>query len=148
MQALEIGQRVIVRAISTLGYADEHRVVNRNSIVPADAAVTGRTMRYLGRYHRSTGGGYDGDYNPAFLGVTGSVELWCVRFGMLNREHLVQDADLEPGSVRPHLGSQAIYFQFPKRAKRLTYIASPEEPVVIHAGETKLLTFREPILLT
>jgi hypothetical protein len=147
MQALEIGQRVIVRAISTLGYADEHRVVNRNSIVPADAAVTGRTMRYLGRYHRSTGGGYDGDYNPAFLGVTGSVELWCVRFGMLNREHLVQDADLEPGSVGNHR-LQGTYFQFPKRAKRLTYIASPEEPVVIKPGEVKRITFNEPILLT
>jgi hypothetical protein len=150
MQALEIGQRVIVRAISTMGYdGHNNRVVNRNSIVPVDAVITGQAVRYLGKYHRSHGGdGWGEDYTPAELAVSGSVTLWCVRMGLKNREHLVQDADLEPGSVRPHLGSQAIYMSMPKRAPRLTYIASPEEPVTIEAGEVKRITFQEPILLT
>jgi hypothetical protein len=120
MQALEIGQRVIVKAVSTLGYECKQRVVDRHSIVAADAVITGRTIRYLGHYHKATGGSYGGfedSYNLAFLGVTGSVELWCVRFGTMNREHWVQDADLEPGSVQPP--TPGTYFQFPKRAKRI-----------------------------
>jgi hypothetical protein len=69
MQALEIGTRVIVRAVSTVGYIDDHqRVVIRNSIVPVDAVITGQVIRRLGRYRPAMGGGYDGDYNPAELG--------------------------------------------------------------------------------
>src|SRR5437870_5162729 len=105
MQPLEIGQRVIVWAVSTMGYDGDQRVVDRHSIVTVDAVITGQTVRYLGRYQSARGVGLypDEDYAQAELHVTGSVELWCVRMGMKNREHLVQDADLEPGSILlPH----------------------------------------------
>lgn len=144
MQVLEIGTRVIVSAISKMGYEDSTRIVERSEIVPADAVVTGRSIRFLGEYNRARGGIFgDGeDYEQASLAVSGSVELWCVRFGSMNREQLVQDTDLKPGSISPDTAG------IPKRAKQLTYIASPESPVTIVAGEVKRITFKEPILLT
>ena len=147
MQSLEIGQRVIVTAVTTLEYEDVFRKLFRHSIVEMDAAVTGRTIRPLGKYHRSHGGdAWGDDFTPAELEVTGTAELWCVRFGLMNREHLVQDADLRPGSLQPYI--DGCYFKLPKRARRITYIASPEEPVEITPSEPKRITFREPILLT
>lgn len=149
MQNLDIGQRVIVRAISTLGYAGDTRIVDRCPIVPVDAVVTGQVIRYLGTYHRARGGPYGidiEDYSPAELHVSSSVELWCVRAGMKNREHLVHDADLEPGSL--WLSHELIYLPLPKRAPRLVYIPRPAEPEMpVEAGEVKLLTFHEPLLL-
>lgn len=147
MKDFEIGQRVIVNAVATMGYDErDNRIVRRNSIVPVDAVITGQATRYLGRYHGASHGNWANDeYSPAELAVSGSVTLWCVRMGTKNKEHLVQDADLEPGSVRPH--TPGCYMKLPKRAPRLTYIASPEEPVTIEAGEIKRITFSEPILL-
>lgn len=62
--------------------------------------IVGKAIKHLGTYIRASGGGPFGsfgeDYEPAKLAVGGTITLWEVRLGMLNRPILVSDEDIEP----------------------------------------------------
>lgn len=105
MQNLSIGQPVTVAATCNVGYHDfengkeNHRGVLREEREPFKAVIVGQVVKYLGTYNRARHANdvYDGgDYEPASLSVDGSVTLWAVRTGMVNKELLVRDEDLEP----------------------------------------------------
>ena len=96
MQNLKIGQPVSVSAVSEVGYPnDNEREVMRDK-VSLKAVVTGRRMKYLGSLRTFPGSSLFGEApEPSELRVSGSVELWEVRTGMLNKPLLVADGDLE-----------------------------------------------------
>lgn len=104
MKTLNVSQVVTVKATCLVGYyewengKENHRAVLREECEPFRAVVVGQVVKYLGTYNRArhTNDVYDsGDYEPASLSVSGSVTFWLVRTGMVNKELLVRDEDLE-----------------------------------------------------
>lgn len=122
MKNLTIGDRVIVRAVSALGYANERdRVVfTQQAEKPFDAVIVGLAVKYLGTYRGSHWPDHSGEHDPPHLKVTGSVTLWEVRNGMVNKPLLVRDEDLYLTDLP---------FTIPRRGKRIkTIYVPPPEP--------------------
>ena len=99
MKPLTIGQLVRVSAIAGVGYIDDRkRVLTRLPVEPFLAVVVGKVVKQLGQYSPARGGGFSSfgeDYDPAYLAVEGTVTLWQVRTGMVNKPILTHDDDLE-----------------------------------------------------
>lgn len=100
MKLLAIGDRVICRAVATMGYDERERKVFTDVVdKPFEATVTGQCRKMLGTYNSGSGGHLSpcGDFEaePPYLAVSGSVLLWCVRKTIAGRELMITDADLE-----------------------------------------------------
>lgn len=99
MKPLKIGQTVRVSAFATVEYInDRDRAVTTAPVESFLAVIVGQAVRYTGTYQPASGGSRpwgDEDYEQASLTVSGSVTLWEVRMGMVNKPMLVRDEDLE-----------------------------------------------------
>lgn len=97
MQDLKIGQSVMVSAVTSVGYGlTNERRAFRDKVV-MEAVITGRRIKYLGILKTFPGSSlFMEPSDPSELKVTGSLELWEVRTGMLNNPLLVADGDLKP----------------------------------------------------
>lgn len=96
MKELYIGDSVMVSALTEVDYDEnDNRTTMRRTCQPFTAKVIGKRRKMLGSYFKGSSGSYFSDYDPAFLKIKGSVLLWEVRHGMLNRPILVGDEDIE-----------------------------------------------------
>ena len=98
MKSFKIGSYVRVTAISEVGYIEyPKRTLIRIPVEPFFAEVVGKAVKQTGTYCAAKGGGLNdfADYTPAYLRSDGTVTLWEVRTGMINRPILVHDDDLE-----------------------------------------------------
>lgn len=142
MKSLTIGQLVRVSAIADVGYysfTDEsRRSLMTFSVEPFLALIVGQVVKQTGEYaggRRWHGLDFE-DYEPPHLKVGGTVTLWQVRAGMVNKPVLVRDEDLEPSDEPFKLPRRAI--GVPKR----TYAEMADPPLDVR------FTKREPLLLT
>jgi hypothetical protein len=96
-----IGDLVLVKATLDFFYDKENnRCIMRNEITPPfEAQVTGATRKYLGKYKSGVSHGTvwdeEPEYDPPYLSVVGSILAWKVREGLLNKEHICYQEDLE-----------------------------------------------------
>lgn len=99
MQELKIGQPVTVKAVTEVGYPNDLEREAIRDEVSLKAVVIGRRVKYLGTlrtFGRNSFMNLEYESEQSELHVTGSLELWEVRTGMLNKPLLVADGDLEP----------------------------------------------------
>ncbi len=99
MKAFNIGDTVQVSAFASVDYHEENEKTCRAyNTIPFLAVVTGKSVKQLGTYSCGRGGGLAGydneDYTPPTLIVGGTVTLWEVKTGWLNKVILVRDEDL------------------------------------------------------
>jgi len=96
MKDLSIGDSVLVWAISEMDYDDlGNRKVYREKRRPFAAKVIGQRRKMLGSCVRGYSGGYFDEPEPSYFQAKGSVLLWEVRHGMMNKPILVDDIDIE-----------------------------------------------------
>ena len=101
MKSLTIGDWVQVQAVSEMQYIDGgERAAVRRPVEPFHAQVVGLATRQRGYYSKgpSVAASFysEFDFVEASLSVTGTLKVWLVRGGMMNKELEVADDDLEP----------------------------------------------------
>ena len=92
-----IGQRVLVTAVTSMGYDSENnRLSFRTPLnTPQEYTVIGAVRRQLGKYKRESKPTYfDEDYTPAELMVTGTILLYQCRSSMLGKVIDVAPSDI------------------------------------------------------
>jgi len=124
MKPLSIGQLVRVRKFAEVGYYDGlEKKLATFDVEPFLALIVGQTVKRLGTYHSgSRGDGWSGDYEEASLSISGSVTLWLVRAGMVNKPLCIRDEDIEP------VPSESSEFKLPWRAAKPRRIKTATEP--------------------
>lgn len=97
----EIGDWVLVNAHVGFTTGESRKALRRAFSPPKLGRVTGITTRFEGK----TVAGYrswDGmDDDPAHFEPTKTLQLWCIRIGLRNREIFVFDEDLIPAPEDP-----------------------------------------------
>ena len=94
----DLGQYVSVKATCELLYDEKkQRFIKRIECSPFQGYIVGARYRLLGEYHpeRGPGRGFEEGYEQAFLAVSGSVLIWLVSRGMINKPVEVLNDDIE-----------------------------------------------------
>ena len=81
------GKRVVMRKTDWEGYNSE-----TNDLVLAK--VTGVKTFQLGQHHAGSSWGYEYEAEPAYLAVSGQVDVWAVRLGYKNKEIYFFEKDI------------------------------------------------------
>jgi hypothetical protein len=85
----QIGDWVRVKAYVEFNYDHEKRVADKTNLEkPIIGQIVGARRKFLGQYKS---GGYD---DPAYLAVSGSIIVWLVRDGYLNKPYEVLEEDV------------------------------------------------------
>jgi len=96
MKPFTVGSQVQVSALASVGYIDDSKKqVTRSKTEPFLALIVGKVIKQVGTYQPS----YDDNW-PGILKVEGTVTLWQVRTGMMNKILLVHDDDLELSTAK------------------------------------------------
>jgi hypothetical protein len=86
----QIGDWVKCKAYVEFDYNPEQRVVNKTNLEkPIIGQIVGAKRKFMGQYKP---GGYD---DQAYLAVNGSLVVWLVRDGYLNKPYEVLEEDVE-----------------------------------------------------
>ena len=98
LKPFTLGDWVRVNAVAEMQYNEhQERAMVRRPVEPFHAQVIGLATRQCGHYQRGSDGFYSGDFDfsEASLSVTGTVKVWLVRAGLMNKEIEVDNDDLE-----------------------------------------------------
>lgn len=100
MKKFKIGQRVKVNAVTFFEYDSDKNRIPRRAKTNICGVIVGAKYRFLGKYKdgstsQSSLFPLEPSYGPFYLDVRGSVLLWEVKCGYLNKPLESQEKDIE-----------------------------------------------------